>query len=131
MKLTNILSEKFGKESQSTQFQGTTSNIPFYCLKEFPKGTLRNLLFVKEGHNVKIGLADDEIGHIEEGRDTLKRKIGLDGSINPLNAVDLEIFNLSHAVLRFQLGRFHYARQGTARRDSTRQCDVWCRNMIE
>ena len=59
------MSKNFGKKSQSAQLQCTTTNVPFYCLEKSPIGTPISLLLVEEGEYVKIGLGDDEIGHIE------------------------------------------------------------------
>ncbi len=96
------MAKDFGEKTKPAQFQSTTSNIPFDCLEEPSIGAFGNfLLLVKEWDNVKVGLANDKIGHIEKCRDALKWKIGLDRPVDPLNAVHLEIFDFSHAVLRF------------------------------
>lgn len=130
--LTYIMTKNLRKKSQAAQFQSTTSNIPFYCLEEPPIRAPGDILvLVEERDNVEIGLADHKIRYVEKSRNTLERKIGLDRSVDPLNAVHLEIFNLSRAVLRFELSRLHNSRQGTTCSYGTCQCNVRCRNVIQ
>ncbi len=125
------MAKNFWKETKPTQFQSTTSDIPFYCLEKPSVGTLEFLFLVKEWDNMKVGLADDKIRYIEECRDALKRKIGLDRTVDPLYTVNLKIFYLSRAVLCFKLCWLHNSRQGTTCRHSTCECNVRCRNMIQ
>ena len=63
------------------------------------------MLLVEERHNMKVRLTDNEIRHIEERGDALKGEVSLDGAINPLNAVHLEVLNLPITIFRLELCR--------------------------
>ena len=45
--------------------------------------------FVEEWHDMEIGLANNVVGYVKKRGDSLERQVGLHGTINPFDSIDL------------------------------------------